>query len=300
MSVSGPICALDIDGVLENETLDAPSLTPSSALALRALLLHGYRIVLATGRSLDEVRERCQAYRLIGGVAEYGAVIYNHSTGKVSSQLGEAEIADLERLRSVLLTDNTMHVDPDFRYSVRAYRIDRTGRRRGLADEATASALDRSGMQGRMCAIRGDGQPDFVNAGIDKGTGLRAFMAQSEFQNVQVQGRPLAFAVGDTKSDLPMFELAVHAFAPANADASVKDAAANREHIRVMKRPHQRGLAQAIALMLRHPPAGCPVCKAPAHSAETRLLLTLLGVPEHSKWGVIAQALVLSLTARSH
>ena len=299
-NLSGPICALDIDGVLESGTLEAPSVTPSSAIALRALLLHSYRVVLATGRSLYEVRERCQAYRLIGGVAEYGAVFYNRLTGKVTSLLGETEVADLERLQSALRADSAIHIDPDYRYSVRAYRIDRTGRRRGLADEAIASVIERAEMRGHIRPIRGQAQTDFVNVGIDKGTGLRAFMAQSEFQGMPRQEKPLAFAVGDTVSDLPMFELAAHAFAPAHADTSVKAAAANSSNIRIVKLPYQRGLAEAVAITLGHPLSGCPVCKSPVHSADTRELLTLLGVQEFGRWGFVMQALALSLNARRH
>ncbi|MGH2410858.1 MAG: hypothetical protein ACRDGS_10900, partial [Chloroflexota bacterium] len=78
---AGALCALDLDGVLETGSLGFSGLTPASASTLRALALHGYRPILATGRSLGEVRERCAAYQLAGGVAEYGSVVYNHGTG---------------------------------------------------------------------------------------------------------------------------------------------------------------------------------------------------------------------------
>jgi adenine/guanine phosphoribosyltransferase-like PRPP-binding protein len=57
----GPLVALDIDGVLEGEALGFSCLTGASAIALRALLRHGFRPVLITGRSLAEVRDRCAA-----------------------------------------------------------------------------------------------------------------------------------------------------------------------------------------------------------------------------------------------
>ena len=71
----GPLCAIDVDGVLETRLWTAPVIGPDGALALRALARHGYRAVLVTGRSVEELRERCSAYRLAGGAAEYGAAV---------------------------------------------------------------------------------------------------------------------------------------------------------------------------------------------------------------------------------
>ncbi len=59
---SGPLCAIDVDGVLETMQMGFPATSPAGALALRALLRHGFRPVLATGRSLDELRGRSTAY----------------------------------------------------------------------------------------------------------------------------------------------------------------------------------------------------------------------------------------------
>src|SRR5436853_4259487 len=78
----GPLCAIDIDGVLESDRMAFPATTPAGAHALRALIVHGHRPVLVSGRSLDEVRERCRAYSLPGGVAEYGATVYARDPGR--------------------------------------------------------------------------------------------------------------------------------------------------------------------------------------------------------------------------
>lgn len=89
------LCAFDLDGVLETRWHDFPAITPAGALALRALSRHGFRPVLATGRSLREVQSRCAAYRLAGGVAEYGAVIYDHIRGQTLSQVTATEEAPI-------------------------------------------------------------------------------------------------------------------------------------------------------------------------------------------------------------
>src|SRR5207248_10095487 len=92
---SGPLCAIDIDGVLETRWLSFPALAPAGAQALRTLNRHGYRVILVTGRSLSEFRERCATYRLTGGVAEYGAALHEQLSGNELSLLVEADRAAL-------------------------------------------------------------------------------------------------------------------------------------------------------------------------------------------------------------
>ena len=64
-----------------------------------------------------------------------------------------------------------------------------------------------------MRVVHGQGQTDFVWAGADKGTGLRALAAR-------LSEPGCALAVGDTASDLPLFECAALARAPRNASLS--------------------------------------------------------------------------------
>ncbi len=354
------ICAIDIDGVLETSLLGFSGLTPAGAITLRALTLHGYRPILVTGRCLDEVRERCDAYRLAGGVAEYGACVYNRQTGRVVSLLSERDRADLDRVRAVLSKIDGVCLDGDYRYAVRAYRLDSTGRRQSLSKEMVASALTESGTHDRIRPIPGEAQTDFMVAGIDKGAGVRALAddlggdiqttngkplavsvqvslrgailserseakdatKQSWFQvgdcfahlpwravpgkiarnpctarkgrcDTGLSGHPLALAVGDTVSDLPMFELATLACAPANADARVKSAG-----VKVMRKPYQAGLALAATQLLSHAPGGCAICRVSKHSDETRLLLDLLSAPEVGKWRRLWDALLIGVRAK--
>jgi len=48
----GDLCAIDIEGVLESSALGFSATSPAGARTLRALLVHGHRPVLASGRSL--------------------------------------------------------------------------------------------------------------------------------------------------------------------------------------------------------------------------------------------------------
>jgi hydroxymethylpyrimidine pyrophosphatase-like HAD family hydrolase len=285
---AGALCALDIDGVLETNALGFPGLTPAGALTVRALTLHGYRPVLATGRSLDEVRERCAAYHLAGGVGEYGAVAYSHGTGRVREVLSDSDREALNQLRAALGDIEGVRLDPDYRYAVRAYCLTAAGQRRSLSPETAAMALVKSGAGRRIRPIVGEAQTDFMVAGIDKGTGLRLLAADLGVEEGG-EGKPLALAVGDTVSDLPMFALAAQAFAPANAGSEVRSAG-----VTVLRRPYQSGLALAASHLLGHPPGRCPTCRGPRLSPEAHLLLTVLAAQETGTWGIVRQAFLLA------
>jgi len=123
-AATSPLCGIDLDGLLETMPLGSAATSTAGALALRALNRHGCRAVLATGRSLDEVRDRCAAYLLPGGVAEYGALVYINGNGHVRSLQEPAERGALDRLRATLSEASDVHLDPAFQYSVRAFRLD--------------------------------------------------------------------------------------------------------------------------------------------------------------------------------
>jgi hydroxymethylpyrimidine pyrophosphatase-like HAD family hydrolase len=291
----GPICAVDVDGVLETPWLGFPAITPAGALALRALARHGYRVVLATGRCIDEVQERCAAYGLAGGVAEYGAVIYNHHSGKARPLLSAIDETALSELRSILQCIAGVYLDPAHQHAVRAYRI-QEDRRRGLDPETIEWALGKSDARQRLQAVPGGAQTDFITGAFNKGTGLRALAEDLNGAGPRgSSGPPVAMAVGDTASDLPMFEQAARAFAPANADAAVRRAgAAGLLRLKVLRRRHQPGLLLAAAALIGHQPGRCPRCQPPPLSGDAELLVRLLGVQDLGRWGKIQRALLLA------
>lgn len=251
---AGPLVALDLDGVLECDPLGYPATSPSGALALRALIAHGYRPVPATGRSAAEVRDRCAAFGLAGGVAEYGSALV--CDGETVGLLPPDGHAALETIRSELAGRPGVELDPRYRHSVRA----RTGHGPLPADLVAGLAAARQGVR----VVQGQGQTDFVAAGADKGSGLRALAARL--------GQPAcALAVGDTVSDLPLFEGATLARAPRNA--RLGDAGAG---IRRTRHAYQAGLLDACAELVGHRPGQCASCRPPAFGPRTRALLAVL------------------------
>jgi hypothetical protein len=112
--------------------------------------------------------------------------------------------------------------------------------------------------------VPGQGQTDFVWAGADKGIGLRALAA--------LLSQPgCALAVGDSESDLPLFECAALARAPRNARLGTGGTG-----IRQTRHSYQEGLLDACADLLGHRPGECPACHPPAFAPRTKAMLALL------------------------
>jgi hydroxymethylpyrimidine pyrophosphatase-like HAD family hydrolase len=265
---TGELCAIDVDGVLESGRWSYPAPSTASLLALRSLTRHGFRPVIATGRSLDEAVARCRDYRLAGAVAEYGAAIFDAASDRSHILLGPDELDDLRLLRVEVGRLDGVELDEAYRYSVRAFMI-RQGARRALPDELAQRAVATAGLAGKIRIVRGWSQTDFAPIDIDKRTGLQALA-----RLLGVDREPsLALAVGDARPDLAMFRLARIAAVPANAEAGLEtDTGAIRS-----RRSWGAGLADAVSMVVGHRPGGCAECSPrQAKDPAIGMLLALL------------------------
>jgi hydroxymethylpyrimidine pyrophosphatase-like HAD family hydrolase len=281
---TGRLCAIDIDGVLETLQLSFPAITPAGAVALRRLNRHGFRTLLATGRSLADVVARCDAYGTVGGVAEYGAAVYDAASGTSELLVSGAQAAQLEALRGILQGLIDVELDPAYTGVIRAYKRGRRDARHRLSDEVVGAALAMLPAGEPMTVVHGGQQTDFVPAGIDKGAGIRALARRL---GAAGDGPPLAMACGDAFTDIPMMAEAQVSYAPANADAVLRDAGG----FQLMTRPCQAGLLDAVNDLLGHPPGACQECSSPPQPAETRLLLAVLGAQDVGAAGKARQGL---------
>ncbi|MEU8919814.1 hypothetical protein AB0D10_02615 [Kitasatospora sp. NPDC048545] len=273
----GPCCVLDVDGVLESDVLGFPASSPAGMLALRALRAHGYRTVVATGRSAPEVADRCAAYRLPGGVAEYGAVLVDAATGGTEVLLddGRRRAGDGGLRGRLAALEPPAVTDPLARWCVRAsVRAPRDGRRRALAPETVAALLREAPFGELFTTVPGRAQTDFIPHGTGKLAGTRALLAR-----LGADGPP-ALAVGDGVADVDLLGWAATAAAPANAEPPVRVAG-----VPVARRAYQAGLADAVGRLIGHRPGGCPRCRALRPPADARALLALLAVPEAGRAG---------------
>jgi hydroxymethylpyrimidine pyrophosphatase-like HAD family hydrolase len=281
----GPLCAIDIDGVLETAPLGYSSATPLGVRCLRALIRHGYRPVLASGRSLDEIRDRCVAYHLQGGVAEYGAVVYDHVHDRVIELLTDEQRLVLDGLRSALSHVRGVQIDAGYQRAIRASLEDASGARRPLPTQLANDVLRAEGLVDRVRLVRGYAQTDFATAEVDKAAGIQVLLRAAGRGREGDDEKPLAFAVGDTALDLPMLRLARMAFAPANADRHVREAGVD-----IVRGACQQGLAHAVGKLLGHRPGGCRVCAVPPLDGESELLFAVLSAQAAGRWGKLLHA----------
>ncbi len=252
---SGPLCAIDLDGVLECDRLGFPATSPTGVLALRSLIAHGYRPVLASGRSMSEVRDRCQVFGLAGGVAEYGAAVYGDGES-VDLRPPESRVL-IDRIRHQLSCRDGVQLDPRYRYAVRARSRSGPLRPEQIAE---VPALADPGVR----IVHGDGQTDITVTGVDKGSGLRALAAR-------LSDPGCVLAVGDSPADIPLLTQTPLARAPRNARLGDGGTGIQRT-----RHAYQAGLTEACTDLLGHRPGRCPTCRAPAFAPRTRAMLAIL------------------------
>ena len=199
---TGPLCAIDLDGVLECGAAWLPGdLTDRDACPAHA---DRARLPARTGhRTLDARGSRpVPGLRPGGGVSEYGAALYHD--GETVDLRPSASSVLLDQIRRQLSGHADVTLDPRYRYAVRA--------RRGNGPLPTEILAEIRAIGGTDVEIHpGDGQTDIVPAEIDKGTGLRALAG--------LMADPgCALAVGDALPDLPLLACAQLARAPRNAN----------------------------------------------------------------------------------
>jgi hydroxymethylpyrimidine pyrophosphatase-like HAD family hydrolase len=283
----GPWCVLDVDGVLELDFGGTSISTLSAMTALRALRAHRFRVLLATGRCVADVRARCDAYRLAGGVAEYGAVLYDASSGRTfDASPDSVAAAERRALIADLTSDPSVRIDPGFTRCVRASQYHETSRRAtGLSpDTLRRVAAGHSGFR----AVIGDAQTDFVPSNVDKASAVRRLLS------LMGESATVELAVGDTAMDLGILRMARIGLAPAHARQALRG-----EGVQFTRSAYQNGLAQAVGRLLGHQPGGCPTCRAPRLTTSEQLVLSLLSAAQGGRRGLPAAALRLAALRRA-
>lgn len=224
----GPLVFLDVDGVIDRRIFGFPASTAAGIRALAALARHPCSVVLNTARSVDEVKAYCEAYGLAGGVAEYGAYIWDAVRGQGRALVDRETAQQLDHLRQALSSIPGVFLDDRHRYSIRAFAY------RAKPDGALSSLL-----HSVRVADVGDGavsalspilvkqvmhdhgldrlrvHPTTIDTTIighelDKGTGLAALRDWTMHPTCET------IAVGDSEADLAMFRVATRSFAPGN------------------------------------------------------------------------------------
>lgn len=221
------VIAVDVDGTL----FDGVRVAPEAIDALRHAHADGHAIVIVTGRRWEELGHVVPTVLELTDrvVCEEGGVLVNVRTRQLTllaepvepqliAGLKEAGVPGLD-IGHVVIGAPTPSLEVVTRIR------DDVGSRRAIITNKGSIAL--------------------TPAGCDKGTGLRAAVA-----DLNLQHRPI-LAIGDAANDLAMFKIATIAIGVANADEAVRASG-----VLVTTASAGLGVAEALRRFLPHPSPG--------------------------------------------
>jgi haloacid dehalogenase-like hydrolase len=279
-----PVVVLDIDGVLDRQIFGFPSTTAAGIDAVSRLHRHGHAVALDTARTLTEVKEYCRAYGFVGGVAEYGGVVWDAVSGRERGLVGDESRAQLDRTRAALRRIPGVFLDDAYRYSIRAYTFER-GTTVPLPTILVRNLLAGVGA-GRLVFHQTFVDSTILPREIDKGRGLKALLALAG------QDASETIAIGDSEADLAMFHVAGRSYAPSHITCR---SLARLLGCRIMGGPFQLGLAGAVDAIVHGGGARCGICPRRAGSrraAADDLFARLLHAADQPRWRLLAGALI--------
>jgi hydroxymethylpyrimidine pyrophosphatase-like HAD family hydrolase len=198
MGVQKMVIAVDVDGTL----FDGSGVAEQAVAALSQARADGHTLVIVTGRRWEGLELVVPAVIALANrvVCEEGGVIVDVDNGhlRLLAEPVEAELIAALVAAGVPALDigNVVVGAPTSSLAVVTAVRDRLARHRIIVTNKGSIAL--------------------TMKGVDKGTGLRAAIAE-----LQVQDLPI-LAIGDAENDLAMFEIATIAVGVANADDAVR------------------------------------------------------------------------------
>jgi len=215
--------ALDYDGTIARD-----GVVPSRVLeALRRLKASGCRLILVTGRELEELIGIFPEIGIFDRVvAENGALLYRPETEDRVALHEPPPVALVEALRANAIPLSVGHV---ILATVRPY------------ETLVVECIAQLGLEQQV--IFNKGAVMVLPPGCNKASGLKSALAE-----LSISPRDL-IAIGDGENDHSMFELAGCSVATGNAVAMLKDAAD-----RITSATHGDGVIEAVTSLLEHEP----------------------------------------------
>jgi hydroxymethylpyrimidine pyrophosphatase-like HAD family hydrolase/orotate phosphoribosyltransferase len=228
---------MDLDGVFDRSLLGFPHATHKGLQSLTLLQETGHSIVPNTGRSVENVRNYCEAYGLPGGVAEFGSVFFDAVWKRELPLIDDVAAKQLAECREALKGIGGVFLDPAYQYSIRAYRYN--GRRTVSLTETEIQTLLKAAWFDRLTSISRAADTYVVQQNIDKGAAVnfvRRYLGCSSTP---------ATAIGESTLDIPMLTAVEHAYAPANCSPALRTLAKEKK-CKIMRRRFQSGLLEAV------------------------------------------------------
>ena len=213
--------ALDYDGTIASDGVVPPRVLE----ALRTLKESGRRLVLVTGRELEELLALFPDIGIFDRViAENGALLYRPETGQRVGLHEPPPEALIEALRNSGIPLAIGHV---ILATVRPYEV------------PVLECIARLGLEQQV--IFNKGAVMVLPPGCNKASGLKSALAE-----LGISARDVV-AVGDGENDHSLFELAGYSVATGNAVATLKEAADQ-----VTNATHGDGVIEVVNTLLQH------------------------------------------------
>ena len=245
-----PLVVADIDGVLDRMVFGLPCTTAAAIKALSLLHAHDFCIAVNTARTLTEVKQYCSAYSFVGGVAEYGAVLWDAISDQERVLVDEESMEQLQRAREAFRRIPGCFLNDDYLYSLRVFTY-QNGRTAPIPALVVQDLL--AGLGTNRLRIHHTGLDTAIVAKTtDKGVGLLALLDFVGLPKTDVA------AIGDSEPDLAMFRVANRSFAPGNVTCRKE---AELLGCSIARSSYQPGLLE-IAKRIAHPDGStCDRCR---------------------------------------
>jgi 3-deoxy-D-manno-octulosonate 8-phosphate phosphatase KdsC-like HAD superfamily phosphatase len=203
------VLALDVDGVLEDESEGFSSTALAGAAALKLLQLGGVAVLLCTARGLDEVKRRVAQFQLLGGVSGFGSQTWDAVFEREATLVSPRGEEQLHQLRQGARAEQELVIHSGHDSCVRVSRVVR-GRLAPLETSVAREMLESSRLA-QLTFWTATRYTDFVDRSVGKDHGLQRLL-----ESLGLGSLPLA-AMGDSTCDLPMLRIAAHALIPPGA-----------------------------------------------------------------------------------
>jgi hydroxymethylpyrimidine pyrophosphatase-like HAD family hydrolase len=262
-----PLLVMDVDGVLDKQALGFPSTTWAGIEAVSLLHSHDIAVVLNTARSIPELKQYCEHYGFLGGVAEYGAFAWEAAGNQEKILVSQESLSELQVLAEELRKIPGVFLNEDYAFSIRAYTFE-GGTTRALPTLLVQNLISHLKLN-RLSFYQTYPDTAVVAKETDKGKGLLALL-----ELAGQTGLP-TLAIGDSEADLPMFAVAKSSFAPGHISC--------RSHAReigchIDAKPFQPGLLNIVRHIIHPEKVGCEHCRSakPPASATQNLVVRVL------------------------
>jgi hydroxymethylpyrimidine pyrophosphatase-like HAD family hydrolase len=273
-----PLVVADIDGVLDRMVFGFPCTTAAGIKAISLLHAHGFCIAVNTARTLQEVKQYCRAYAFAGGVAEYGAILWDAISGQERVLVAPESLEQVRRARDAFRRIPGCFLNDDYLYSLRVFTY-QNGRTAPVPPLLAQDLL--AGLNADRLRVHHTGLDTAIVAkATDKGLGLTSLLDFVGLPKVDV------VAIGDSEPDLAMFRVANGSFAPGNVTCPKE---AELLGCSIARSSYQPGLLE-IAQRIVHPKGGtCDRCKDIERGwpKEKTLFVSLLEAADQKPWPLL-------------